>query len=212
MPGSFSQSGFIDRIVRLRGFENLRMGFLDQPPQLPRLIDLLLDDNVGYLKPWLEIGVDVFLHHGDIRSQKGLIFSPQIFRQFLKSADKALFRIARAAGTHLWYSPDGNLLEIVDDLAECGVSMHDPQAGAATLDGSQRRSLGRRCALGDLDEQRLPFCSPPEINEQTREVVEKPATPTGGLKIFAIHRHDIRLENTEAVLVGWEQHCFHHWP
>ena len=29
----------------------------------------------------------------------------------------------------------------------------DPQAGAATLDGSQRRSLGRRCALGDLDEE-----------------------------------------------------------
>lgn len=212
VPESFSQIGFIDRMIMLRGFENLMMDFLDQPPQLPRLIDMLFDYNVRYLKKWLEIGVDVVWHHGDIGSQKGLIFSPQIFRRFLKPAYKELFQIVRRAGTHLWYSSDGNLLEIVDDLVECGVSMHDPQVGANTIDGIRTRYKGKLCALVDLDEQMLPFCTPQTINDQIKEVVEKLGDPRGGLMIFAIHSHDIPLENIEAVLTAWEEHCFHNWP
>jgi hypothetical protein len=212
VPESFAQNGFFDRMVMLRGYENLMMDFLDEPPQLQKLIDMLLDYNIKYLKRWLEIGVDIVWHHGDIGSQKGLVFSPQIFRKFLKPAYKDLFQIARKAGTHLWYSSDGNLLEIVDDLIECGVSMHDPQVRANTIDGIRDHYKGKLCAHVDIDEQMLPFCSPKDIDDQIKEVVNKIADPRGGLLIFAIHSHDIPLENIEAVLNAWEQHCFYNWP
>ena len=40
-----------------------------------------------------------------------------------------VFQRCREAGVHVWYSSDGNILPIVDDLIECGVSIHDPQRG-----------------------------------------------------------------------------------
>jgi uroporphyrinogen decarboxylase len=211
-PESFSQGGFFDRMVMLRGFENLMMDFLEEPPQLQKLIDMLLDYNIKYLKKWLEIGVDIVCHHGDIGSQRGLMFSPAIFRKYLKPAYKELFQIARDAGTHLWYSSDGNVLQIVDDLVECGVSIHDPQVGANTIDGIRDHYKRKLCALVDIDEQMLPFCSPKDIDDQIKEVVEKIADARGGLMIYAIPSHDVPLENIEAILTAWEQHCFYNWP
>jgi hypothetical protein len=41
----------------------------------------------------------------------------------------------RAAGAHALLSSDGYMLDIVDDLIECGVSCHDPQVSANGLEG-----------------------------------------------------------------------------
>jgi hypothetical protein len=68
------------------------------------------------------------------------------------------------------------------------------------------------CALVDIDEQMLPFCSPQDIDNQISEVVQKIADPRGGLMIFAIPSHDVPLRNIEAILVAWERHCFFDWP
>jgi len=39
---------------------------------------------------------------------------------------KKLFEPAVKKDKHVYLSSDGHLLEIVDDLIECGVSLHDP--------------------------------------------------------------------------------------
>ncbi len=187
------------------------MDFLDEPPQLNKLIEILLDYNMTYIGKWLEIGVDILWHHGDIGSQKGLVFAPEIFRKYLKPAYKQMFQTCRKKITHVWYSSDGNLLEIVDDLIECGVSVHDPQVRANTIDGIAKHYKGKLCALVDLDEQMLPFASVWEIEEQIKEIVEKVASPEGGLMIFAIPSQDVGLENIEAILAAWEEHCFYNW-
>lgn len=211
-PESFSQIGFFDRLHFLRGYENLMIDFLEEPPQLNNLIDVVLEWNIKYIKKWLEIGVDIVWHHGDIGSQKGLIFNPELFRKHLKPGYKELFQTCRKAGSHVWYSSDGNLLEIIDDLVECGVSMHDPQVRANTIDGIKRYYKGKLFASVDLDEQMLPFCRPQEINQQVKEIVEKIGSAQGGLMIYAIPSADVPLENIEAIFTAWEEHCFFNWP
>ena len=57
-------------------------------------------------------------------------------------------------------SSDGKLLEIVDDLVECGVSVHDPQLRANGLDGIVRRYRGKLCAQVDLDRQAFALSAP----------------------------------------------------
>jgi hypothetical protein len=211
-PESFAQIGFFDRLNFLRGFENLMMDFLLEPPQLDKLIDVVFDYNMKYIQKWLEIGVDVVWHHGDIGSQKGLIFDPKIFRKYLKPRYKQLFQTCRNAGSHVWYSSDGNLLEIVDDLIECGVSLHDPQVRPNTIDGIKQHYKGKLCASVDIDEQMLPFCKPEEIEHQIKEIVEKLGSAEGGLMLYAIPSQDVPLKNIEAILNAWEQHCFFNWP
>ena len=73
------------------------------------------------------------MFHGDIGTQRGLLMNPDTFRKHLKPAYTRMFQTCREAGTHVKYSSDGNLLDIVDDLTECGVSYHDPQVAACGI-------------------------------------------------------------------------------
>jgi len=211
-PESFAHGGFFDRLQFLRGLENLLVDFITEPPQLDTLIEIVLDYNMKYIRKWLEIGVDVMWFHGDIGTQNGLMFSPEVFRRYLKPAYKRMFQTCRKAGTHVWYSSDGNLLEIIDDLIECGVSIHDPQVRANTIEGITKAYKGRLCALVDIDEQMLPFCKSEDIRTQISKVVEKLGFPKGGLMIFAIPSQDVPLENIEAICLAWEKYCFYDWP
>lgn len=80
--------------------------------------------------------------HGDIGSQNGLIFSPELFRKYFKPFYMEMFQTCRKEGCHVWYSFDGNLLELVDDLIECGVFFHDPQVRANTIGGIKKGMQG----------------------------------------------------------------------
>jgi uroporphyrinogen decarboxylase len=198
--------------VFLRGYENLMTDLLEEPPQLLRLIDMLLEYNMDYMRRWLDIGVDVVWHHGDIGSQRGPAIAPDTFRKFLKPAYKEMFQACRRSGAHVWYSSDGNLLALVDDLVECGVSIHDPQVRPNTIDGIGQHYRDKLCALVDIDEQMLPFATPEQIDKQVEEIVAKVGAPEGGLMLFAIPSQDVPLENIEALYLAWETHCFYNWP
>ena len=122
---------------------------------------------------------------------------------------KRLFQTCRTAGVHVYLSSDGNLLEIVDDLIECGVSVHDPQLRANTLSGIIKAYKGKMCAMVDLDRQSFPFLSPKGIRQQVREVVDAMALPEGGLGLVAsVYGTDVSLRNITALCEAMEDHCF----
>jgi uroporphyrinogen-III decarboxylase len=183
--------------------ENLLIDFMTEPPELHELIDMVLDYNLQYIDLWLEAGIDVIWFHGDLGTQNGLLISPETFRKWLKPSYMKMFQYCRNEGVHVWYSSDGNVLDIVDDLVECGVSLHDPQVRANTIDGIASRYKGRLCALVDIDEQMLPHGTPAQIKDQVHEVVESVATPQGGLMIYAIPSSDVPFENIEALCEAW---------
>lgn len=201
------QGGFFDRLQFLRGLDNLLMDFLDRSPELEELIRIMLEYNMKLVRLWLDVGVDVLHFHGDIGMQNSLMMSPETFRDVLKPAYRKMFQTCRREGIHVKYSSDGNLLEIVDDLVECGVSYHDPQVRACTIDGIAQAYNGKLCAMVDIDEQMLPFCTPQDIDNQVREIFTKIGTLQGGLMLFACVTADVPLENIEAICTAWERHC-----
>jgi len=204
---SVVHGGFFDRLQFLRGLENLLIDFATEPPQLATLIEIVLEYNKKAIKKWLEIGVDVMSFHGDIGTQHGLMMSPQTFRKYLKPAYREMFQMCRRAGAHVKYSSDGNLLEIVDDLVECGASYHDPQVGACGIDAIAQAYEGKMCAMVDIDEQIMPFCTPDDLDAQVREIVAKVGSPEGGLMLYASPSEDVPLENIEAICTAWERYC-----
>jgi len=197
-----------DRLYFLRGFENLMIDFATDAPQLPQLIKMLLDYEMKIVNKWLEIGVDVIGFHTDIGTQKGLMISPAKFRKYIKPMFKEIFTTCRKAGTHVSLSSDGCLLEIVDDLIECGISMHDPQIRANTLEGIVKAYKGKVCVNLDLDRQMFPFCKPEDIKKQVKEVVERLGSPKGGLMVLGeIYGGDVPLENIEMLSEAMEEYC-----
>lgn len=198
-----------DRLYFLRGFENLMIDIATDHPKLPLLIEMLLEYELGLVKKWLEIGVDVIGFHTDIGTQTSLMISPASFRKYIKPMFKEIFTLIRNAGTHVNLSSDGRLLEIVDDLVECGVSMHDPQFRANTIEGIKKTYKDKMCVNLDLDRQMFPFCKPEDIYAQVEEAKKELNYPKGGLMIQgSVFGTDVSLENIEAICAALEKFCF----
>jgi uroporphyrinogen decarboxylase len=202
---SITQGGFFDRMQFLRGMENLLVDFMDEPPELTSLIEMLLDYNMAVIRQWLEIGVDQICFHGDIGTQKSLLFSPLIFRKFLKLAYREMFAACRKGGSDIWYSSDGRMVEIVDDLIECWVTLHDPQLGPNSLEEIQRAYQGQLCALVDINAQVLPFWSPEQIRQRIQDVVKVLGAQRGGLMLYIIVDRDIPLESIAVLCAAVEE-------
>ncbi|MEI6499917.1 MAG: uroporphyrinogen decarboxylase family protein [Armatimonadota bacterium] len=198
-----------DRLYFLRGFENLMIDLATDDPHLPRLVEMLTEHELRLIHKWLEVGVDAIYFHTDIGSQRALMIHPDKFRKYLKPMFTTLFQACRQAGVHVCLSSDGHVLEIVDDLIECGISMHDPQLRANTLEGIKRCYKGKVCCTVDLDRQSFAFLSPQGIREQVAEVVEAMYDPAGGLMLSgSVWGNDVPLENIAALCEAVEEHCF----
>jgi uroporphyrinogen decarboxylase len=198
-----------DRMYFLRGFENLMMDFATDDPHLPLLVEMMTEHELALVRKYLEIGVDLVGFHTDIGSQKALMISPADFRRYLKPMFMTLFQECRRNGAHVCLSSDGHVLEIVDDLIECGISMHDPQLRANTLQGIVRAYKGKVCATVDLDRQSFAFLTPQGIRDQVEEVVQAMADPAGGLMISgSAWGDDVPLANIEALCAAVEDCCF----
>ncbi|HEC62053.1 MAG TPA: hypothetical protein ENI27_07350 [bacterium] len=207
-PASFANGGFFDRLQFLRGLENLLIDFITDPPELAELMDILLRYNLKYIDRWIELQPDFIWFHGDFGTQNGLLFSPEIFRKHLKPAYKTMFSRCRDAGIHVWYSCDGNILDVVDDLIECGVSIHDPQMATNGVAGIEKHYKGRLCPAVDIDEQMLPFFTPGELEAQVKEVIQRIGTTEGGLMLYFCPGEDVPMENIEALFAAWNKYKF----
>ncbi len=96
----------------------------------------------------------------------------------------------------------------MEDLVEAGVSVHDPQFRASTLEGIDEAYKGRMCIDLDLDRQMFAFCEPEDIAEQIRESAERLNLPEGGLMMKAeVSGTNVPLENIEAICDAMEKYC-----
>jgi uroporphyrinogen decarboxylase len=197
-----------DRLYFLRGFDNLMRDFATNDPHLPMLLQRFQDHEVTLVKRWLNMKVDIMNFHTDIGTQNRLMISPRQFRQWIKPLFAAVFQPCKDAGVPVYLSSDGYLLDIIDDLAECGVSVHDPQLRANTLEGIAEKYKGNMCVDLDLDRQSFPFAAPEELQEQIAKAVELLNSPEGGFMMKAeISDPQVPLENIEAICQAFEEYC-----
>jgi hypothetical protein len=210
-PGENLPHGFMfQRLYYLRGFENLMMDFVDEPPQLQKLIDMVLSYNLTVVKKWVERKPRIVHFGDDLGMQDRLPMSPEHFRRYLKPCYAQIFGLCRGVGAHVYLHSDGHILEIIGDLIECGVTVLNPQIRANTLDGLVRECKGKVCVNLDLDRQLFPFCTPKDIDEHVREAVVKLGSKEGGLMLVAECEPDVPLENIEAICQALEKYMFYY--
>jgi uroporphyrinogen decarboxylase len=198
-----------DRLYFLRGFENLMLDFADGRPELDRLIDLLSVYEHKVVDEWVKIGVDTISFHTDIGTQQGLMISPTAFRRHLKPLFEPLFRKIRNAGSIVVLSSDGRILEIIDDLVEYGLQVHDPQLRANGLMDIRRKYKGKLCINLDLDRQSFPFLAPGQLRDQVASAVDALCDSRGGLMLLAAIYGDVPFRNIVALCEAFEELCFY---
>ena len=199
--------GFMfQRLYYLRGFENLMIDFAEEAPELQLLIDKVLEHNMGEVERLLADTPKIVYFGDDLGNQERLPIRPETFRKYLKPCYAEMYGACRAAGAHVYMHSDGHILEIIEDLIECGVTVLNPQIRANTLDGLVAVCKGNVCVNLDLDRQLFPFATPEEIHAHVGEAVMRLGAPEGGLMLSAECEPDMPLENIEAICQALEKY------
>ncbi len=195
------------RLGDIRGFEELMVDFAEEPPELQMLIDKVLAYNLRQVKLKLEkvpAPERIMWFGDDLGMQNSLPMSPEKWRRYLKPCFSQIYAPIKAAGHYVYMHTDGHILEIIPDLADCGVDVVNAQVGANGMENLAGVCKGKVCLDLDLDRQQLPFWSPDEIDAHVKAAVEILGSPEGGLWLKAEIGDDVPLENVEAVCAALE--------
>jgi uroporphyrinogen decarboxylase len=116
----------------------------------------------------------------DIAYTEGLLCAPAVFRQYLFPWMKKIGDLARQKGVPYLYHSDGDLWQVLDDLAACGVNALQPVEPKAMDAEELKRKEGHRfCLCGNVDLDRLARGTPAEVEAMVRARLAQLA-PGGG--------------------------------
>jgi uroporphyrinogen-III decarboxylase len=143
-----------EQLQRLRGPEELLIDLLDPEPEMLGFISRLHAFYCDYLQAWADTDVDALTFMDDWGSQKSLLVSPTIWREYFKPLYYDFAQIARAKGKKVFMHSDGEISTILEDLLEVGVDVLNCQIEVM---GAERltRYAGRLTFWGEVDRELL---------------------------------------------------------
>jgi len=110
---------------QLMGMERLLESMLTEPKLVECLLERITELNCFRARRLAEAGIDMLQVGDDVGMQTGMMMHPDLWRKFLKPRLKRVIDAAKSVRPDLpvWYHSDGNIMAIVDDLIEIGVTV-----------------------------------------------------------------------------------------
>ena len=188
---------------QIRGMEDMLVDFYEQPEAAHALLERLTERNVAVARGFAQAGVDILRWGDDVGTQRGMMISPSVWREFLKERLARQIRAARGANPAVltWYHSDGNIEPIIPDLIEIGVDILNPVQPECLDPVMVKQQYGDRLSLwGTIGTQSvLPFGTPDDVRNVVREMIEKVGC-NGGLVLAPSHmiEPEVPWENIDA--------------
>ena len=190
----------------LRGSENLYLDLAYGPAELYRLRDMLHAFALQELERWCATAVDGIGWMDDWGSMRGLLISPETWREVFKPLYAEYCRVVHAAGKFTFFHSDGNIEAIIPDLVEIGIDALNAQLFCMDIEGLARRHRGQITFWGELDRQTtLPFGTPQEVRRDVHRVRRALDTGAGGVIAELEWGNDVPMENVIAAFEAWEE-------
>lgn len=134
--------------------------------------------------------IDLIYSGGDIGTQRGMMLSPNLWRERIQPHTARLIRTFKDMGLMTMYHSCGSIVPVIDDLIEVGVDILDPiQPLADGMDAvSLKQRFGGRVAFhGGIDEQELlPRGTPADVRRETARIM-KVLGDDGGYVVCPAH-------------------------
>ena len=207
--GELRHGFFFLTLEYLRGYENLVYDMHDQSGELQRLIAMVEAFNAYFVRRYLELNVTLVGFPEDLGAQNGPMLSPAMFRKYILPSYRRLMRPLGRRGKVVYMHSDGHIMELLDDLLDCGVTVINLQDRVNGVEEIRKRCKGRIAVDLDIDRQEVTRGgSPKDVKEWIREAVSKLSSPRGGLSLVYDLYPGIPIRNVEAVMEAMEQYCF----
>ncbi|MFH0945023.1 MAG: uroporphyrinogen decarboxylase family protein [Planctomycetota bacterium] len=153
-----------ERLQFLRGTENTFYDLMDQPAELPVLLERMHRFYLEELDLWAKTAVDGLTIMDDWGSQYSMLISPDLWRRMFKPLYREYIEIAHAHGKPMFMHSDGYIADILEDLVELGLDAINCQVFCMDVARLGERFGGRITFWGELDRQQiLPSASREEV-------------------------------------------------
>lgn len=122
-------AGELETVWLMRGLERFMMDLIEHPEIVKAIVWHITKFFSSRLRRALKtVGdkIDIIGFSGDVGTQRGLMFSPEMWRCFFKPQLTELMTVCHNAGIHTFYHSCGSIVPIIPDLIEAGVDILDP--------------------------------------------------------------------------------------
>ena len=206
-PNPYCSPGILGAIQDLFGMEKALMDMYANPELWHATAERILKFYLSFLEKFFAAAkgrLDFFRIGEDYGTQRGLLFSPAQYREFLKPLNSKMISLAKENGASYYHHTCGAVRELIPELIDAGVDVLDPvQVLAEGMEpAALKRDFGDTlCFSGGIDEQELlPRGTPEEVKDGVRRILDVMA-PGGGFFLGSTHnfQEDIPTDNIVAM-------------
>jgi uroporphyrinogen decarboxylase len=193
-----------ERAWTLRGLDRLLVDMAVDPLYVEELLDRIVQIQLVLIRKFIDLGVDGGYFGDDYGAQKNMLFSPKMWRRFIKPRLAQLFEPFISAGLPVILHSDGQIQAILPDLVEIGLTALNPVQPEVLEHSWLRATFKDQLAYyGGISTQTvMPHGSQCEIRKAVADCIEVLATGDTGLVLAPSHRMmtDIPMENIAALV------------
>jgi uroporphyrinogen decarboxylase len=190
---------------QVRGQEPLFEDMIRRHDIATDIYDRMTEDRAFQARRFCEAGCDSIVCGDDVGMQDRMMFSPAMWRHWLKPRWQYVWQIAKKANpdVQLWYHSDGAIQPIIPDLIEIGLEILNPVQPECMDQAWIKREYGDRLAFwGCVGTQTtMPFGTPEEVRANVKWLIETMGAG-GGLYLAPTHvlEPDVPFENVLALM------------
>ncbi len=162
-----------ERAWSIRGMDKVLVDMIERPAFVEALLDRILYEwNLPIIDQQLALGVDGFYFAEDWGSESSLLFSPRLWRRFIKPRIALMYERVRKAGAVVGQHSDGRVAGLFPDLVEIGMQVFNPLSPTIMEPAETKQAWGDRiCFYGGIDvTELLPFGTPEQVCAEIRRM------------------------------------------
>jgi uroporphyrinogen decarboxylase len=193
-----------ERMINLRGFENLLTDIALEEEHFFVIRDKVLDYNLKLIDRLLELNPDAVFLADDWGSQRSLLIGPNSWRKLFLPVYEKMFSKVRNRGKHVFFHSDGYNIDILPDLIAAGANVFWIEFGVNGVEPLREKFGGKAAFLALLDTQIIELGTLQEIDRHIEHLVEAFGGYNGGF----IGRYDFdESEKSRFILESFKKHC-----
>jgi len=200
-----------ERMVDLRGFENLMIDIALGEQKLFTIRDHVLKYNLGVIDRLLELNPDCIKLGDDWGSQISLMINPSLWRELFLPAYQEMFERIHDADKHVLFHTDGYTMEILPDLVKIGADVFWVDLTVNPLPVLRDKFGGKVCFLGLTDVQFvMKDGTPTDVEKHAKELINALGTYHGGFIACSELDPDHPWDNIRTILEAF--HNYGNYP
>lgn len=166
--------GIHERAYILMGMENYLVSMAENPGLIQELFTKIADFKLQFTIRMLEeLPVDGIWLGDDWGTQRGLFFSPQLWRDLIKPHMKAIYDEIHKRGKFVFQHSCGWIEEIIPDLVEIGMDVWNPCQPCNDLTALKSKFAEKLTFMGGVDASILASGDPQAIAREVKHRIRQ---------------------------------------